>query len=105
MRFHHGLTEDQSRPSRAYISALTITCGYFFGGFIPLLPYFFAGDIETALAFSVLVMAIALFVFGYGKTLLVGERSRWVCVQGGLQMVVLGGLAAGAAMGIVKALG
>lgn len=55
--------------------------------------------------FSVIVMAIALFAFEFGKTILVGEKSKWVCVQGGVQMMVLGGLAAGAAMGIVKALG
>jgi len=105
MRFHHGLTEDSSRPSRAYVSALTITCGYFFGGFVPLVPYFFAVDIQTALLWSVVVMAVALFAFGFGKTILVGEKSKWICIQGGVQMMILGGLAAGAAMGIVRALG
>lgn len=72
---------------------------------MPLLPYFFAANIQAALIWSVVVMAVALFAFGFGKTVLVGEKSKWVCVQGGVQMIVLGGFAAGAAMGIVKALG
>lgn len=105
MRFHHQLAEADYAPSRAYISGITIALGYFLGGLVPLLPYLFFEHVREALYCSVLVMAIALFVFGWAKTALVGECSRWVCLQNAVQMLILGGLAAGAAMGCVKAIG
>jgi hypothetical protein len=60
-------------------------------------------------------MCACLFAFGVGKTVVVGERGRaegleggsgvWKrAVRGGVEMVVVGGVAAGAAMGIVRAL-
>lgn len=105
MRFHHDLPESQADVSRAYISALTIALGYLLGGLVPLTPYFFVNNNQTALFWSIGVMAFALFVFGYVKTLLVGEEERLLCVKAGVQMMVLGGVAAGAAMGCVKAIG
>lgn len=105
MRFHHQLPESSCDASRAYISALVIAAGYFFGGLMPLLPYFIAQTIQTGFLWSVAVMIIALFLFGYVKTMLVGEGKKFVCLKGGAQMVVLGGVAAAAAMGCVKAIG
>ncbi|CAD0115336.1 unnamed protein product [Aureobasidium uvarum] len=105
MRFHHDLPESQADASRAYISALTIALGYLLGGLVPLTPYFFVSNNQTALCWSIGVMAVALFVFGYVKTVLVGEEKRLLCVKAGIQMMVLGGVAAGAAMGCVKAIG
>lgn len=105
MRFHHQLTEADYARSRAYISGVTIALGYFIGGLVPLLPYLFFEHVREALYCSIIVMAVALFIFGWTKTALVGECSRWVCFQNAVQMVVLGGLAAGAAMGCVKAIG
>ncbi|CAD0014955.1 unnamed protein product [Aureobasidium pullulans] len=105
MRFHHDLPESQADTSRAYISALTIALGYLLGGLVPLTPYFFVSNNQTALCWSIGVMAFALFVFGYIKTLLVGEEKRLLCVKAGVQMMVLGGVAAAAAMGCVKAIG
>ena len=105
MRFHHQLTEADYAPSRAYASSLTISLGYFFGGLVPLLPYLFFSSVERAFFTSVLVMALALFAFGSTKTSLVGESSQWICFKNGMQMVMLGGVAAGAAMGCVKAIG
>lgn len=43
LKFGEGLEEVPTR--RMYISALTIGMGYLFGGFIPLLPYFFSKPI------------------------------------------------------------
>lgn len=105
MRFHHQLAEDDHTPSRAYASGLTISLGYFFGGLVPLLPYLFFSDMQHAFFNSVFVMALALFVFGWAKTSLLGEGDRWICFRNGLQMMMLGGVAAGAAMGCVKAVG
>ncbi|KAL3475008.1 VIT family-domain-containing protein [Aspergillus californicus] len=106
MTFHHTLPEPS--PSRALTCALTIALGYFIGGFVPLLPYFFVGDTEAfvALKWSIATMAIALFVFGYAKTCFVsgwsGRKNVRGGVVGGVQMVLVGGIAAGCAMGLVK---
>ncbi len=105
MRFQSCLEEPSS--SRALTSATTIASGYFFGGLLPLLPYFFVGEnkVYDGLYISIGVMAIALFTFGYVKTCVVegwtsGEEIRRGVI-GGVQMVVVGGAAAGAAMGLV----
>lgn len=105
MRFHHQLPETAGTASRAYVSAVTIAAGYFFGGLVPLMPYFLAATNQIAFAWSVAVMAVALFTFGYAKTLLLGEGKKRQCLWAGAQMVVLGGVAAAAAMGCVRAVG
>ncbi|KAJ0163450.1 Protein CCC1 [Colletotrichum tanaceti] len=107
MHFHH--CEQEPASNRALVSALTIAAGYLLGGLVPLFPYFFvpAEDVYLALYISVAVMAVALFAFGYVKTCIVSGWSGVRCVRqavvGGLEMVVVGGAAAGAAMGLVKA--
>ncbi|KKK22238.1 hypothetical protein P175DRAFT_0500508 [Aspergillus ochraceoroseus IBT 24754] len=106
MNFHHTLEEPSS--SRAVTCALTIALGYFVGGFVPLLPYFFVGphDAFVALGWSIATMVVALFLFGYSKTCFVsgwkGARNVRRGLIGGLQMVLIGGIAAGSAMGLVK---
>ena len=69
------------------------------------MPYLFYSQVQQAFVTSVAVMALALFVFGWVKTSLVGETSRWVCLQNAVQMTVLGGVAAAAAVGAVKVIG
>lgn len=107
MQFHEGAEEPAS--SRAFTSAITIALGYFLGGLLPLIPYFCVGknEVYTGLYISIGVMVVALFVFGYGKTCVVtgwrgGANIRGGC-YGGVQMVVVGSAAAGAAMGLVRA--
>ncbi|KAJ5341300.1 hypothetical protein N7541_010424 [Penicillium brevicompactum] len=106
MNFHHTLPEPSD--SRAVMCALTIALGYFIGGFVPLIPYFFVGpqDAYIALRWSIVTMVIALFMFGYGKTCFVsgwsGRRNVRKGLVGGIQMVLVGGIAAGSAMGLVK---
>jgi len=107
MQFHHCAEEPAA--SRAFTSAITIALGYFLGGLLPLIPYFCVGQhsVYEGLYISIGVMVIALFVFGYVKTCIVvgwhgGENIRQGCF-GGVQMVVVGSCAAGAAMGLVRA--
>jgi vacuolar iron transporter family protein len=104
LNFHHR--ESAPDCNQAYMSALTLTLGYFIGGFIPLIPYFFASQVLFAFYCSVIVMAVTLFVFGYVKTCVVrgwrGASNIWAGVVGGVQMCVVGGLAAGAAVALVK---
>ncbi|OQO12880.1 hypothetical protein B0A48_02344 [Cryoendolithus antarcticus] len=104
MKFRWQLAEIDFVASRAYVSGLTISGGYLFGGLVPLLPYLFLESVEQAFVGSLLVMMVALFAFGWIKTALIGERDRWTCGKNGVQMVVLGSVAAGAAMLSVKAL-
>lgn len=99
MRFELGLEEPD--PSRARLSAWTIAFSYVIGGLIPLLPYMLFHDIVTALWWSVAVTPVALFVFGYVKSGFTGVPP-W---RGGLQTVLVGGLAAAAAFGIARLLG
>ena len=125
IQHHHNLSPVET--NRAAISAMTISGGYFFGGFVPLVPYFFVGRHEVlyGLAWSVGVMAICLFLFGAWKTVAMdnggwedqstgewktgnmeGHRKKAKqALKGGLEMLMVGGIAAGGAMGIVRFLG
>jgi VIT1/CCC1 family predicted Fe2+/Mn2+ transporter len=107
MQFQH--CSEPPAASRAFTSALTIALGYFLGGLLPLIPYFCVrrDQVYTGLYISIGVMVFALFVFGYVKTCIVigwhgGRNIRHGC-YGGLQMVIIGSFAAGAAMGLVRA--
>ncbi|KAI7087028.1 hypothetical protein KC356_g4548 [Hortaea werneckii] len=105
MKFHHQLVEADHAPSRAYVCGVTIAFGYVVGGLLALLPYLLLPRIQDAFWGSAIVMTVALFGFGWFKTAVVGERDVVVCLKNGLQMMVLGGIAAGAAVGCVKAFG
>jgi VIT1/CCC1 family predicted Fe2+/Mn2+ transporter len=96
MRFELGLEEPQ--PKRARISALTIALSYIIGGMIPLAPYILIPDVQTGLKYSVAVTLLALAVFGWVKGHFTGINP----FKGGMQTVVTGGLAAGAAFLIAK---
>jgi VIT1/CCC1 family predicted Fe2+/Mn2+ transporter len=96
MRFELGLEEPQ--PKRARISALTIAMSYIVGGLIPLAPYILLSDVRTGLWWSVGVTLLALAVFGWVK----GHFTGISPFKGGVQTVVTGGLAAGAAFLIAK---
>lgn len=108
MRFYHQAPEpDISRP---FVCAITIGLGYFLGGLVPLIPYFCVKKNEVLLAlwWSIGVMAIALFAFGWTKTgVVVGWRGReniLAGLKGALQMTLIGGVAAAAAIGLVRAI-
>ncbi|KAJ5714431.1 uncharacterized protein N7483_011612 [Penicillium malachiteum] len=92
--------------NQAWMSALTLALGYFVGGFIPLIPYFIASQVLIALYWSIGVMGITLLTFGYTKTCVVrgwsGRDNVLAAIWGGIQMVLVGGVAAGAAIGLVR---
>ncbi|GAV51856.1 hypothetical protein ZYGR_0AF03270 [Zygosaccharomyces rouxii] len=105
IRYGRGLEEPAE--NRQLVSAVTIGGGYLMGGLVPLLPYFFVQQVGTGLIWSIIVMGITLFWFGYLKTQVSMSDA---CTLGkkiseGLQMVVVGGVAAGAAFLLVKTLG
>jgi VIT1/CCC1 family predicted Fe2+/Mn2+ transporter len=98
MRFELGL--ERPDPRRALSSAATIAASYIAGGFIPLSPYMLLHAASHAFWYSVAVTLLALAVFGYIKGRFTGAKP----VRSGLQTVVIGGLAAGAAYLIAKAI-
>jgi predicted membrane protein (TIGR00267 family) len=98
MRFELGLEEPD--PKRAVRSALTIGASYIAGGLIPLAPYIVLKDARLALWTSVMVTLIALLVFGFVKGQFTGARP----VRSALQTMSIGGLAAGAAFVIARAI-
>lgn len=96
MRFEIGL--DEPNPSRIWRSALTIAMSYVIGGLIPLIPYMIASKVSTALLISGIVTVLALFGFGYIKNKVIGLRP----LRGGIQTILIGGVAAGAAFLIAR---
>jgi VIT1/CCC1 family predicted Fe2+/Mn2+ transporter len=99
MRFELGLEEPD--PKRALTSALTIGVSYILGGLIPLAPYMLVSHTQAALLVSVGVTLFALAVFGYVKGRFSGARP----LRSAIQTVVIGGLAAGAAFLLARAIG
>ncbi len=96
MRFELGL--ELPNPSRARQSAWTIGGSYIAGGLIPLSPYICLPSAAMALGVSVGVTLVALFIFGYVKGRFT-DISPW---RGGMQTVLIGGLAAAAAFAIAR---
>ncbi|KAJ7468950.1 VIT family-domain-containing protein [Mycena galericulata] len=103
LKFGAGLEEVPTR--RLYISAITIGTGYLVGGIIPLIPYFFIPRAHVALMYSALVTGLVLLVFGAVKARVTGAGvGTGGYVWGAFSTLLVGGLAAAAAFGIVKAL-
>jgi VIT1/CCC1 family predicted Fe2+/Mn2+ transporter len=96
MRFELGFEEPD--PLRARNSAITIAASYILGGMVPLSSYMLVDSLRTALLVSVAVTLLALFVFGYVKAKMTGVSP----FRGGLQTVVIGGLASAAAFGLAR---
>src|SRR6476620_2826728 len=96
MRFELGFEEPD--PLRARNSAVTIALSYILGGMVPLSAYLLVDDLKSALLWSVAVTLVALFIFGYVKGKLTGVAP----LRGGVQTVVIGGLASAAACGLAR---
>ncbi|KIM21045.1 hypothetical protein M408DRAFT_18489 [Serendipita vermifera MAFF 305830] len=91
--------------SRMYSSAATIGLGYLVGGAIPLLPYFFIPVVLHALFASCVLTFFVLLAFGVLKAYITGAGNGWKgYLWGAVSTVLVGGMAAGAAFGIVRAL-
>jgi|SRR5579872_187913 len=98
MRFELGLEKPDSR--RALISAATIGGSYALGGIIPLAPYIAIANARSALVISAALTVVALGIFGFVK----GRFTGAVPLISAVQTVVIGGLAAGAAFLIARAI-
>ncbi|WVQ99475.1 hypothetical protein IAU59_006610 [Kwoniella sp. CBS 9459] len=104
LKFGEGMEEVPA--SRLYISALTIGLSYFIGGLIPLIPYMVTDSAEMGLIISAIVTGVILFIFGAFKTYFTGATGGWSgYAYGAISTMIVGGLAAGAAFGLVKIMG
>lgn len=101
IRYGKGLEEPAE--GREFTSAITIGSAYFFGGFVPLVPYFFVHSVNQGLLISVLVMLATLFIFGFVKTSIAlgDDCGKTKKVLEGIQMVAIGSIAAGSAWSLV----
>jgi len=96
MRYELGLEKPEA--NRATQSAVTIGISYIVGGIIPLSPYFFVANSQTALFYSCAITMVCLFVFGYFKSKVTGQPA----LSGALKVLVIGALAAAAAFIMAK---
>jgi predicted membrane protein (TIGR00267 family) len=96
----HELGLEQPDPKRASKSAFNIGISYVVGGLIPLTPYFFVDTALEGLKISAIITLVCLFVFGYFKSKITGVNP----IIGGLKVLMIGAVAAGAAFGIAKAI-
>src|ERR1700761_6121979 len=105
MDLDSNLFAEEVPTKRLYISAFTIGMGYLLGGLIPLLPYFFIDKAQVALIYSCIVTGIVLLIFGAIKARVTGASAGMGgIVWGAVSTLLVGGIAAGAAFGIVRAL-
>ncbi|THU78612.1 hypothetical protein K435DRAFT_811406 [Dendrothele bispora CBS 962.96] len=93
LKFGQGMEEVPTR--RLYIFAFTIGMGCLIGGLIPLIPYFFIP--HTQIALIDLCSSIVTGVTG-------ASSLAYGIVWGAVGMSLVGGIAAGVAFGIVRAL-
>lgn len=96
MRYELGLEKPEA--NRATRSAVTIGISYIVGGVIPLSPYFFIRESQTALYYSCVITMVCLFVFGYFKSSVTGQP----VFTGALKVLIIGALAAAAAFFMAK---
>ncbi|KAI1087773.1 DUF125-domain-containing protein [Rostrohypoxylon terebratum] len=115
-----GLSNKAKEFSPAIVG-LSISFGYMLGGLLPLFPYFFVGSVDDGLQWSFFVCILTLFIFGFTKDFLLHpesaedrwrnenpsrEPAKWKRVKHssweGIRMVVMGGIAAVAAVLCVR---
>jgi vacuolar iron transporter family protein len=96
MRFELGL--EKPNEKRARQAAFNIGVSYILGGLVPLLPYAILPNVQTALYWSAAVTILALLVFGYIKSKIIGQSP----IKGGLQTAFIGAVAASVAYGVAR---
>jgi vacuolar iron transporter family protein len=96
MKFELGLEKPNLR--QASRSALSIGLSYFFGGAVPLLPFYLTSDPWRGLVFSSGTTLCALFAFGFAKSLVLGQKPLW----GAIKVTMIGGVAAAAAFFVTR---
>lgn len=96
MRFELGLEKPDAK--RARNAAFNIGASYVVGGLVPLSPYMLVKDVDTAFYWSVVVTLVALTIFGYLKSRVIGQPP----LKGAMQTAMIGALAAATAFLVAK---
>lgn len=115
--------EEEDALPAPWMSGLSVALGYLIGGSLPLFPYFIVKQVGDGLLWSFIVCVIALFSFGFIKDFVLhmqkANEEVWLKEKGlgkqgwtwrdicrssweGTQMVILGSLAALAAVLCVR---
>ncbi len=113
-----GGADEDSRFCSPIMVGLSVSLGYLLGGLLPLFPYFIVQQVGDGLLWSFVVCIIALFVFCFTKDFVLNRESepeRWAkrsrgipwkdirrSIWEGTQMVILGSVAAAAAVLCVR---
>jgi VIT1/CCC1 family predicted Fe2+/Mn2+ transporter len=88
MREELGILEEEiENPVRA---GMIMGGTFLIGGIFPLIPYFLIENTYIALKFGILLSVLVFFSIGAGKSIL--TKTHWL--KSGLQVTLLGGLAA-----------
>src|SRR5258708_5613499 len=95
------LKMEKPDPSKAWISAGAMAAPSSLGGIIPMVPYFVAKNVFTALKISISIAVVVLIAFGYIKSLITGTGHKGAVISA-VQTLVVGALAVGASYGIVR---
>lgn len=96
MKFELGM--ERPDPQRARKSAFNIGLSYVVGGMVPLVGYFVTDNPHNGLMLSAATTIAFLFIFGYVKTKLTGDKP----LLGAIKTTLIGLLAASAAFVIAK---
>ncbi|KAI1151560.1 Ccc1 family [Nemania diffusa] len=103
-------------PTSPIFSGLSVALGYLIGGLLPLAPYFFVRNVDQGQRWSLGICLVALFLFGFAKEYILDsssmsksmstKKAQWRIIKRslweGITMVILGGLAALAAVLAVR---
>lgn len=90
--------ENFSKNARPGKTGLEIGVSYGIGGIIPVAPYFFLSDLNSALIFSSAITLICLFALGWYKGSITGSRP----IASALFLCFIGAAAAAAAIGVAR---
>ncbi|KAM6496759.1 Ccc1 family [Amanita muscaria] len=103
IRFIMDFKNKMEKPnvSRAWISAATMGFSYFFGGLLPMIPYFAITNVTHALFVSIAITFVVLLVFGFIKNYVTIKTKR-AGFYGAVQTLIVGALAAATSYGIVR---
>jgi len=95
LREEYGITpEDTSNPGR---HSLATFVAFVIAGTLPIVPYIFGIAAHRQFLVSIIATACALFIAGAAQSLLTTKKWWW---KTGLQMLVVGGVAAGISYGL-----
>ncbi|USW53734.1 Putative Ccc1 family protein [Septoria linicola] len=85
----------------AWMEGFVMGISYFFGGLLPMIPYFATKHINEALFSSIGITVVILLVFGFVKAKVTGCSGKDSAI-GAIETLFIGALAAAVSYGIVK---